>query len=182
MATNSAESFSEPGRPGQSIVNALPVRILRHIVEVLTVLGVATYSILICTQVFYRYVLNSSLTWSEELVQFLLLWTVMLGSAVATDHGAHIVLNPLDEHLGPKGRRIRSAIAQLGTIAFCSVLAYYGCVLAYRTRFMSSSAADIPMAYVYAAMPVGAVLIIVFATIHAIAGTVHHIDPMEERS
>jgi TRAP-type C4-dicarboxylate transport system permease small subunit len=170
----------EPPRP--TIADAVPVMIVRRIVEAVTVVGVASYSILICAQVFFRYVLNSSLVWSEELVQFILLWTVMLGSAIATDRGAHITLNPLEEHLGPRERRIKNGLAELGTICFCGVLAYYGFVLAYRTRFMTSSAADIPMPYAYMAMPVGALLIIFFATVHAIAGTVHRADPMDERS
>ncbi len=181
--TASPQTPSRGGEPQlPTIANSTPVVIIRRIVEAVTVLGVAAYSILICLQVFYRYGLNSSLTWSEELVQFILFWTVMLGSAIATDRGAHIILNPLEEHLGPRGRRVRSLLAELGTIVFCGVLAYYGFVLAYRTRFMTSSAADIPMAYVYAAMPVGALLIIFFATVHAIAGTVHHADPMDDRS
>lgn len=170
----------EPRRT--TIADAAPVVAIRRAVEAVTVFGVATYSILICVQVFYRYALNSSLTWSEELVQFILLWTVMLGSAIATDRGAHIVLNPLDDYLGPRGRRIKNVFAELGTITFCGVLAYYGFVLVYRTRFMTSSAVDIPMSYVYASMPVGALLIIFFATVHAIAGTVHNVDPMDERS
>lgn len=175
-------SLSEPEPHRRGIADSAPVVVIRRIVEAVTVLGVATYSILICVQVFYRYALNSSLTWSEELVQIILLWTVMLGSAIATDRGAHIVLNPLEEHLGRRGRRIKNIIAELGTIGFCGVLAWYGFVLVYRTRFMSSSAADIPMSYVYAAMPVGSLLIIFFATVHAIAGTVHIIDPTDDRS
>lgn len=170
------------GQECRTIADSAPVVAIRRLVETVTVVGVASYSILICVQVFYRYALNSSLTWSEELVQFILFWTVMLGSAIATDRGAHIVLNPLEEHLGPRGRRFRALLAETGTIVFCGVLAYYGFVLAYRTRFMTSSAADIPMAFVYAAMPVGALLIIFFATVHAVAGTVHHADPMDDRS
>lgn len=175
-------SLSDPGPHRRTIADSGPVVVIRRIVEAVTVLGVATYSILICVQVFYRYALNSSLVWSEELVQFILLWTVMLGSAIATDRGAHIVLNPLDDYLDAKGRRIKNIVAECGTICFCAVLAWYGFVLVYRTRFMTSSAVDLPMPYVYASMPVGALLIIFFATVHAIAGTVHNVDPMEDRS
>jgi TRAP-type transport system small permease protein len=182
MATSPQSPSPVRQEPPATIADAMPVVIVRRIVEAVTVLGVASYSILICLQVFYRYGLNSSLTWSEELVQFILFWTVMLGSAIATDRGAHIILNPLEDHLSPRGRRIRALSAELGTIVFCCVLAYYGFALAYRTRFMTSSAADIPMSYVYAAMPVGALLIIFFATVHAIAGTLHHADPMDDRS
>ena len=103
---------------GFLLAKSLPVVIIRHIVEFLTALGVAVYSTLICIQVFYRYFLNSSLAWSEEIVQFLLLWTVMLGSAMATDKGLHITLNPLEAYFGERGRRALGRIGLLGTVAF----------------------------------------------------------------
>jgi len=170
----------EIARP--SIVNAPIVRLVRRVVEGISVAGCVAFSLLICLQVFYRYALNDSLVWSEEVVQFILLWTVMLGSAIATDKGAHIILNPLDDHLSALGRRIRSAIAELCSIAFCAVLAWTGWQLMMRTKMMTSPAADIPMYWVYLSMPVGAVLIIFFATVHILAGTVHQIDPMDDRS
>ncbi len=159
-----------------------PVVVVRLITELVSALGVATYSILICFQVFFRYFLNSSLTWSEELVQFMLLWTVMLGSAVATDRGLHITLNPLDELVGDRGRRTLARVALGCTIVFCLVLAWYGFQLVQRTMRMTSSAADIPMWAVYSAMPVGAVLIAFFALVHFIDGTDLRLDPMDDRT
>ncbi len=179
-APSNAPPRDEIARP--EIVNAGWINAIRIVLQAVTVACVVAFTMLICMQVFYRYVLNSSLIWSEEVVRFLLLWTVMLGSAIATDKGAHIILNPLDEHLGPGGRRIRAAVAELCTIAFCSVLFWTGCQFIARTKNMTSSAADIPMYYVYLSMPVGAMLIAFFATIHILAGTVHHIDPMDDRS
>jgi len=161
---------------------SLPVVALRLFVELVGVLGVAGYSILICVQVFFRYFLNSSLTWSEEVVQFMLLWTVMLGSAVATDRGLHITLNPLDNHVGDRGRRVLSRVALAGTIFFCGFLAWYGLQLVLRTTRMTSPAADIPMWTVYSAMPVGAVLIAFFALVHFIDGTDLRLDPMDDRT
>lgn len=172
----------EQASSSSGLAEAAPVRFVRNIIEAITVLGVATYSILICLQVFYRYALNSSLVWSEEIVQFILMWTVMLGSAIATDRGAHIVLDPLHDHLGAGGRRLKNIAVELGTMAFCCVLVWYGVQLCYRTRFMSSSATDVPMWWVYASMPVGGVLILFFALVHMLAGTERTVDPMDDRS
>jgi TRAP-type C4-dicarboxylate transport system permease small subunit len=165
-----------------SLVEAAWVRAVRRAIEFLTVLTIASYAVLIVVQVFYRYALNSSITWSEEVVQYALLWGVMIGSAVATDRGAHIVLNPLDARLGPRGRRIRAVLADLCTVAFCGVLIYYGWLLMYRTWYMQSPAADIPMYYVYAAMPIGAALVIFFTIVHSIAGTIRDPGRVDELS
>lgn len=171
------------GKPKRFLLaQSPPIVLIRHSVEFITCMGVAGYALLICLQVFFRFVLNSSLTWSEELVQFMLLWTVMLGSAMATDRGSHIVLNPLDEHCGPTGRRVLSAIAHAGTIVFCLYLAWYGWQLMNRTWRMSSPASDIPMWTVYAAMPVGSFLIALFALVHAIDETDQRLDPMNDRT
>ena len=159
-----------------------PVVAVRLTAELVTALGVAGYAVLICLQVFFRYFLNSALTWSEELVQFMLLWTVMLGSAVATDRGLHIPLNPLDELVGDRGRKTLARVALACTIVFCLVLAWYGTQLVQRTMRMTSPAADIPMWAVYSAMPVGAVLIAFFALVHFIDGTDLRLDPMDDRT
>jgi TRAP-type C4-dicarboxylate transport system permease small subunit len=147
------------------------VNAVRRLTEVLTVLCVATFVVLIILQVFFRFVLNSSITWSEEVVQFLLLWSVMLGSAVASDRQGHIALDPLREHLSPAGFRMLQWFAGSCTLAFCACLVFYGIRFIGRVGAMTASASDLPMAYVYAAMPVGAVLIGFFTFIHMIAGT-----------
>lgn len=180
-------SFEVPGAPvieiaRPSIINAPLVMLVRRVIEGLSVLGCVAFSLLVCLQVFYRYALNDSLVWSEEVVQFILLWTVMLGSAIATDKGAHIILNPLDGYLSAGGRRIRSAIAEICSILFCAVLAWTGWQLMMRNWQMTSPAADIPIYWVYLSMPVGAALIIFFSTVHLFAGTVHQLDPMDDRS
>lgn len=159
-----------------------PVVAVRFTVELISALGVAGYSILICLQVFFRYFLNSSLTWSEEVVQFMLLWTVMLGSAVATDRGMHITLNPLDGLVQDRGRKLLMRTALALTIAFCLILAWYGFQLVQRTMRMTSPAADIPMWVVYSSMPIGALFIAFFALIHFIDGTDLRLDPMDDRT
>lgn len=177
MSSPTAAPSNNAGLSGSA-----PVRALRRLVEAAAVLGVATFSVLICAQVFYRYALNSSLVWSEELVQFILLWTVMFGSAIAADRGAHIALDPLGDILGPAGRRFKAIGSELAVIAFCAVLLWHGSILCWRTRFMQSSASDIPMWTVYSAMPVGAALIIVFCLVRILADDERHADPMDERS
>ena len=152
--------------PERSWVNAV-----RRVTEILTVLSVGSFVVLIILQVFFRFALNSSITWSEEVVQFLLLWSVMLGSAVASDRQGHIALDPMRDYLGPSGFRTLQWIAGSCTLAFCACLIVYGIRFIGRVGSMTASASDLPMSYVYAAMPVGAFLIGFFTLIHMIAGT-----------
>ena len=147
------------------------VNFIRLITEALTVLLVGSFVLLIILQVFFRFVLNSSITWSEEVVQFLLLWSVMLGSAVASDRQGHIALDPMRDKLGPLWFGIVQWLGGICTLSFCTCLVFYGVRFIARVGSMTASASDIPMAYAYAAMPVGALLIGFFTLIHMIAGT-----------
>ena len=62
-------------------------------------------------QVFGRYVLNASPSWSEELARFAFIWCSSLGAACALDKGGHAAITVLGDHL-PRGaeRILRTAM------------------------------------------------------------------------
>lgn len=162
----SATHFRPPGLAG-----SLPVRLVRHTVEAAVAVIIFSYAAIICTQVFYRYVLNSSLIWSEELVRYGLLWGVMLGAALASDRGAHVALEPLKELLAPERYRYVMWVTGLLIVTFCAVVGWYGWEYLHRLRFMRSPASQIPMPYVFAAIPVGCGLMAFFTLVHLVSGT-----------
>jgi len=160
-----------PTTPANTLAQALPVRLVRHALEATVAAVVFGYALIICAQVFYRYVLNSSLIWSEELVRYGLLWGVMLGAALATDRNAHIALDPLREAVSARTYRLVAWASGLLILLFCAIVAWYGWEYLYRLRLMRSPASQIPMMYVYAAIPVGCLLMAFFTLVHLVAGT-----------
>ena len=154
------------------LAGSLPVRIVRHLTEATLAVIIASYAIIICAQVFFRFVLNDSLVWSEELVRYGLLWGVMVGSGVASDRGAHVALNPLGGVL--KSGWPAAALAWASGVLvmiFCAIVIYAGLDYINRLWFVTSPAAQIPMSYVFAALPIGSLLIIFFTLVHLISGT-----------
>jgi C4-dicarboxylate transporter DctQ subunit len=126
--------------------------------EAVGVLLLAVYFVLVVLQVFFRYVLNRSLFWSEELVRFALVWSVMLGSAVVAYRGEHLRIDALDGLLPPSARRVVARLAEFLTFAFCVILAGTGVQFTLRTLTQRSAVLEVPIWAVYAAVPVGAVL------------------------
>ena len=57
-------------------VNGVSLAICRH----LTVVLVAAITVVVCAGVFWRYVLNDALAWSEETSKFLMVWMVFAGA------------------------------------------------------------------------------------------------------
>ena len=49
--------------------------------------------LLICAQVFYRYVLTAPLPWSEELGRYIFIWMSFLGIAAAYYKGRHMAFD-----------------------------------------------------------------------------------------
>lgn len=176
-------SSAPSGPPAENgILNSAPVRFVRLVSEASLAAIVAAYAIIICTQVFYRYALNSSLVWSEEVVRFALLWGVMIGAGVATDRLAHIALDPLANTItSPRGRYLHAFVIGILTIIFCVVVIYASWGYISRLWNITSPAAHIPMRYVFAALPVGCGLMIFFTIVHLIAGPPKHPhDPASE--
>ncbi len=133
-------------------------RLLRTVL----VLLLAGYLTLVLLQVFFRYVLNESLFWAEELVRFSLVWSVLLGSALVARDRAHIRIDIFENLLPPSWRRGLNLVLDLLMILFCVILAVTGLQFVGRSLMQTSPSLNVPMWTVYAAVPVGAALQAVF--------------------
>ena len=130
----------------------------RLAVEAFGVLLIAAYTVLVLLQVFFRYVLNESLFWAEELIRYGLVWSVLIGSAVVAHDRGHVRIDMLSPMLGPTGRRVVEAGAHVCAFVFVAILTVTGIQFVDRTWFQHSASLDVPMWTIYSAVPVGAAL------------------------
>lgn len=128
---------------------------------VMTVIGIL--------QVIFRYFLELPLSWSEELIRYLFVWTTFLGAGVATAQGLHIEIDvlsfALDKKEPLKKERISRRIRILGGTFLLIFLAYYnylaGDFLAEIRRLeQTSTAMDINMLWPMSAILVGGLLML----------------------
>ncbi|QGP93695.1 2,3-diketo-L-gulonate TRAP transporter small permease protein YiaM [Neomoorella glycerini] len=136
------------------------------------VIKVLEYLIIICVgtaiasaflQVIFRYVLNNSLTWSEELTRYLFIWVVFMAAPVALVRKMHMGVDIIFNRLPGKIKIFTEAIIELCVAIFAITLVNYGFKLTSIAMNQPSPAMRIPMGYVYLAIPLGSLFLTWFA-------------------
>ena len=130
--------------------------------EYILVGGLAVLVFIVCLQVTMRYFFHTGLTWSEEVARFLFLWLVWLGAAYAAKRRTHLRIEAFTQKLSPNVRRKVDFIALLIWIAFSAFLTWKGAeltIILFRRRQLSPIL-EIKMAWAYAAVPIGAGLML----------------------
>ena len=108
-----------------------------------------------------RSFLSESNWWAEELVRFLVVWSVLMGLGVATRHHHFIRMDLLLEMCPPWTRLASSWLNCLIRLSFSGILIYAGTVevrhMAY-IGMMTDSNLDLPLWFVRMATPIGGTL------------------------
>lgn len=172
----SPEASARGSRPGGA--NA-PTRhwaarcaeLLERTLDIVTGGAVATMAVVIAYQVFGRYVLDHTPSWSEELARYLMVWLTMLGSAAVLRGGGHIAVSTLIDALSAPARRVALAVRDALLVCACGILGWWGLGFARLNGTQESAAMEIPMSIPYASLPVGAALIVVLVLLARLAGS-----------
>src|SRR6266850_4434083 len=106
-------------------------------------------------QVFNRFVLNSSLSWSEEFQNFCHIWIVFLAIPIAYRRGAHLSVDSFRSMLPRRAGKVFDYLIELLWIWFAVALAWLGWKVSEVAKLQESPGLEIPMSYPYYAMVVG---------------------------
>ena len=137
--------------------------ILEKGIKILMAILIGGMVALISLQVGFRYLLNQPLTWSEEVARHLMIWSALLGAAVAYRRKGHLGMDVIVMLFSPQWKRIVEGIVHLLSIGFFGLILLNGIPLVQKTMSQLSSAILIPMGYIYAALPVGSAFLLLFA-------------------
>jgi len=138
------------------------IRRLTQFVEwLLVALSVLIFAV-VFLQVLFRYLLRQPLFWSEELPRYLLIWMCFLAAALAQKHDAHINITLCLAPLSTRTRQVLKILTDVVILVFLWILIYSGGLVTSITAHHRSTALQLPMGLVYAALPVGAILMSIY--------------------
>lgn len=106
-------------------------------------------------QVIFRYVFNNSLSWSEELCRYLFVITVFFGSAVGLLHRKHVSVDVIEKIIPVKFRHYFIFMLDIFVTVFAAFLGYVGLQMATKSMTQPSPAMQVPLGYIYLAIPLG---------------------------
>ncbi len=117
-------------------------------------------ALIIFANVALRYLTDQSIEWAEEVARHQMIWLTFLGAGPVLRYGGHIAVDNLQDGL-PRALAValRALIALL-LLGFFGFMVWYGVLYVQRAQFQTTAATQISFAWVYAAMPIGGLLLI----------------------
>ncbi|ALJ26499.1 MULTISPECIES: TRAP transporter small permease [Stenotrophomonas] len=114
-------------------------------------------------QVFARYVINDSPSWTEPVTLLLLSTAMSMGAAAGVHTHRHFGFFLLADHLNPLVRRVVDALVPLVVAAIGAVIAWWGWVLWIDGLHIKTAGANLPQSVNYLPLSLGGALMVVFA-------------------
>jgi TRAP-type C4-dicarboxylate transport system permease small subunit len=142
----------------------------------------AALTVVVGLQVLTRFVLHAGFIWSEEVARFLFFWVVLLGAAMGVQRRRHFVVDVTGGRragLGRLGRLLFDAVPDACVLGFSMFLLVQGVGYTRIGSFRVATNSGLSMGLVYAAIPVFAVLSVLYAAtnlVRDVAGAARSAD------
>ena len=146
-----------------NLIDAI-VQPLIKLCKIAVISCVLSIALIVSTSIFFRYVLNNSITWSEEIAKYLMVWMVFVGAPVAMVQSRHIAIEMFPNLFRPRIRALIFLIVNLLIVLTMAFWTYRG--FTYTVGGMSqvmSSFDKIPLGVVIASIPFGSCIMMIIS-------------------
>ena len=138
------------------------LRLYNKFEEYLLVLSLAVSVALVALQIVFRYFINASIPWSEELTRYIFIWQIWLGASTALKYNEHIRVTLIYSFM--KSEKLKAVIglaADFIWFLFCAYMVLNGkeLLVSMAARNAASSGLQLPLVYVYMAFPIASFLV-----------------------
>lgn len=115
--------------------------------------------VLIFSNVFMRYVLNSGIPWSEEVSIVIVVWFTFISLALGVKHRLHISLCLLPDRISPRTDFVLAKITDLATLFVGFIMVRYGWILVQFTSRSILPATEFPASVMYFPLVLSGILV-----------------------
>lgn len=136
--------------------------ITNKLISKFVVLLMFLLSLLLGVAVFYRYALNDSIYWSNEVSRYILTYIVFLGSTMAHKHKVHIRIDVIFSHISVKSRKFLEIAIALSFLFFWVLIIAGSIKLLPLFMIQTTATLQIPYAIPFMALPLSAVIWILY--------------------
>ena len=146
-----------------NLIDAI-VQPLIKLCKIAVISCVLSIALIVSTSIFFRYVLNNSIAWSEEIAKYLMVWMVFVGAPVAMIQSRHIAIEIFPNLFRPRIRALIFLIVNLLIVVTMAFWTYRG--FTYTMGGMSqvmSSFDKIPLGVVFASIPFGSCIMMIIS-------------------
>jgi len=128
-----------------------------QIEEYFLIIITALMSIVVFYQVFMRYVISSSPSWTAEFARLMFVWMVFIGVSYAIKRQRHIVIDLLPNMLKRNNKTILDIFANIAFLIFVLITVYYGYISSINTFKVGQEmiGLGISKGFMYLALPIG---------------------------
>ena len=125
--------------------------------------GLVVMTAMIAAQVFWRYVLNNSIVWSEPASVMVMGWFIFFGAAVGIREGYHLSFDVVLYLVPDPVKKVFHTISDAVVAAFGCGMVFYGWQLAMKAAHVQLPSLGISGAFDFAPIVGGGVLVVLFA-------------------
>lgn len=150
--------------PATSPTSGIPllsglVDIVLFVCKWLSIALVAAIAVIVIASVIWRYGLNDSLAWSEDLAKFLMVWLTFVGAPLGFRHGAHVAISLVPQSAPDVLQRLLRILTHGIVLSLMVVLTWYAWRFAWNGRSqVALTIGDVSMLWIFISMPIGAAM------------------------
>jgi TRAP-type transport system small permease protein len=139
---------------------------INRCVDYLSVFLFIVIFIMVLVQICLRYIFNSPLIWSEELVRYAFVWICYLGWALGSRNRTHIQITVFLNLLPEIARKILDTVNSLILIVLSIYMIVFGMAMTIRSASLPAITIPITLGLVYLAVPVSNTAVILYEILY----------------
>jgi TRAP-type transport system small permease protein len=124
-------------------------------------LVIASFGVLIA-EVFLRYVIGSSMEWTDEISRLLLVWMTFTGVGLVILERKEIFAQVFSQKLSSQAKKNWSRFIDLLVLAFNIFLVIFGLQMTHFSWDIKTESLELPFSYFYVSIPLGAILAVYY--------------------